>query len=654
MTQRKATMERKAYLSLTSLENARKLLLDAFAASPLDAETISLRESQGRTLARNAIAAISSPAYHGAAMDGIATRAEQTYGASERRPKALRIGENAHWINTGQPLPPGCNCVIMVEHLVTGRDAEGNEQVTIEKAAFPWQHVRKLGEDMVATEILLPAGTLIGPYEMGAMAATGVYHPTVFRKPLIALIPTGSEMVAINDVTPELLSNGRKLPEFNSIMLAAMIREAGGESSVHAIVPDAPDKIREALLSACKSAADLIVINAGSSAGSKDFTAEIVAELGELWVHGISIMPGKPTVIGAIRGKPVLGIPGYPVSAAMAFEQLALPLLAHWQGRTPPQRPEALASPVQALPSRPGMEEFIRVKLGRVGETLQAVPLPRGAGAVSSLSRADAIMHVPADAEGLPAEAPARVSFLRTPAMIDKALLAIGSHDSTLDLLDSLLRRHRPGLSLTSAHVGSLSGLMALKAGRCHLCGTHLLGRDGIYNQEAIKEHLPDTPVKLVRLVDREQGLIVKPGNPLRILSLTDLPREGIQFVNRQRGSGTRVLLDWKLGKLGLLPDDIAGYEDEEYTHMNVAAAVLSGRASAGLGVKSAAVALGLDFIPVGVEEYDLAIPLRFWDDERIQELLEVIRSPEFRATAENMGGYGLKRTGEVVWSSGD
>lgn len=644
-------MERNVYLKLVSLEEAGRILLENFSASPLKAEAVPLAEAAGRTLAEPAFARFSSPAFHGAAMDGIAVRAEDTFGASERRPKRLRISEEAFWINTGHALPAGCNAVIMMENVIL--DAKHPSLVTIEKAAFPWQHVRKLGEDMVATEILLPPGILIGPYELGALAAAGVLEPVVYARPKVAIIPSGSELVPLAEASPELLASGEKLPEFNSLVLAAQVREAGGEPLVLPIVSDDPALIREAVLKAVRSEADMVVINAGSSAGSKDYTAGVISELGELLLHGVAMMPGKPTVLGRIEGKPVLGVPGYPVSAILAFEEFGQRLLTLWQGRGMPPCEEGEVHPYQALPSRPGMEEFVRVKLGRVDDKFVAVALPRGAGTVSSLSRADAIIRVPADSEGIPADAPVPAKFIRSREQVIKSLLAIGSHDNTLELLDSFLRVNYPGFSLTSAHVGSMGGIMALKSGKCHLSGSHLLGEDGVYNRSAVEEHLGGIPVRLVRLVDREQGLIVMPGNPDKVESLADLARAGVSFINRQRGSGTRVLLDWRLKELGIRPGEIKGYEDEEYTHMNVAAAVLSGRATAGLGVKAAAVALGLEFIPVGVEEYDLIIPERFWRDEKIAKLLNVIRSARFKEAVFGLGGYGVQSTGEVVWTFG-
>ena len=646
-------MQRKIYLKLTTLEEARAIWFEKSGTPcPLEVETVSLEEAHGRVLARPAIAALSSPAFHGAAMDGIAVLAKDTYGASESTPLTLVTGETAHWINTGHPLPEGTNAVIMAEKLIytAGEEAPTGQSITIEQAAFPWQHVRKLGEDIVATEILLPPGTPVGPYEIGALAAAGVLKPYVYKKPTVAIIPSGSELVPLNEATEELLSSGKALPEFNSLILAAMVRDAGGEAQVLPIVPDQPEAIAKAVSGAVEKGFDLVVINAGSSAGSHDYTADIINELGELYVHGVTIMPGKPTALGKIGITPVIGVPGYPVSAILAFEEFGQSLLARWQGRAMPKRPQAEALPFNAIPSKPGMEERVRVKLGQVDDTLIAVPLSRGAGTVTSLSRADGIITIPDNSEGLPAGQPVPVTIIHPESQIRGALLAIGSHDNTLDLLDSFLRKTDAQFSLTSAHVGSLGGLMALQAGKCHLAGTHLLDSEsGIYNRADIQKTLAGIPIKLVRLVDREQGLIVKPGNPLNVLSLADLAREDVTFVNRQRGSGTRVLLDWQLTQLGITPDRVAGYEEVEFTHMNVAAAVLSGRAVTGLAVRSAANALGLDFVPVGMEEYDLAIPERHWNLPQMQALLAVIRSEEFQHTVYAMGGYGTDRTGEII-----
>ena len=642
--------KRNTYLDLKPLAEARDLWFAAIEESgfALQEEEVPLPEARRRVTSRLVQAALSSPPFHAAAMDGIAVKAETTFSASTRHPLDLQVGTQAFWINTGQKLPEGCNAVIMIENLVA---SPSGESVRIERAAFPWQHVRKLGEDMVHSEILLAPGTRIGPYEIGALAAARVLSVPVCKKPVVAIIPSGSEIVPLMQAREEDLCEGRCWPEFNSLIFASLVEEAGATARVCDIVPDDPDLLQKAVRSALAEGADIVLLNAGSSAGSRDYTAHVLQTLGTLLVHGIAVMPGKPAVLGLVDGHPVIGAPGYPVSATIVVEEFLLPLLARLQHTINPARQTIEARLCQPLPSRPGMEERIRVKLGDVDGTVMAVPLARGAGTVTSLSRADGMLAVPAASEGLDAGAAVSVALLRPQETIRSALLAIGSHDNTLDLLDSLLRRRTSlACSLTSVHVGSLGGLQALERHQCHLAGSHLLNlEDGVYNRQAIRDNISE-PVVLLRLVDRVQGLMVRPGNPLHIEGIRDLVREDVTFINRQRGSGTRVLLDCLLGREGIRAQAIRGYRDEEFTHMNVAAAVLSGRADTGLGVLSSARALGLDFIPIGVEEYDLVIPQRFFEDSRMQALLATIRSQEFQEQVAAMGGYGTEKTGQVVW----
>jgi putative molybdopterin biosynthesis protein len=637
--------ERKVYLNLSTIEKA----LAAFLAipSPLGRERVPLAQCLGRVLAEPAVAIVSSPAYAGAAMDGVAVWAEDTFGASLNNPKKLPLGQKAFWVNTGHPMPEGTNAVVQVENLIPGPN-----EVTIEEAVYPFRDVRKIGEDLVATEIVLPVGAEIGPYELGALAAAGVLEPLVFTAPLALFIPSGSEMAPLGSISQKELQTGVKLPEFNSLMIKALVEKLGGHLEVWPIVPDDPKLLTATLRKAALEPFDLIITSAGSSAGAKDFWPGILVESGELFFHGLKAMPGKPAFGGLIDGKPVLGLPGYPVSAVLAFELLGEPLIRSWRNQSPSQRPTVNVKLFQDLPSRPGLVEFIRVRLGLVGSNLVAAPLPRGAGVVSSLARADAMIRIPAESEGLSADHLARAELLRPLEDINGAILAIGSHDNALALLDGLLRQRRSNYSLASAHVGSLGGLLALAKGLTHVAGCHLLGEDGIYNQKAVSERLKGQPTRVIRLVQREQGLMVLKGNPKKIQTLTDLARADVTMVNRQKGSGTRVLFDYELKKLGLNPDQLKGYDDEEFTHLNVAAAVLGGRADVGLGILAAALALNLDFIPIGQEEYDLAILAKFIEDPKIVALLDIIRGPQFIKEAKALGGYGFERTGEEVFAT--
>ncbi|MBW2142023.1 MAG: molybdopterin biosynthesis protein [Deltaproteobacteria bacterium] len=639
--------ERHVYLNLKSLREALNIFLDRFdLGSRLQAENVPTDQALNRITASPVFARFSSPSFHAAAMDGVAVRAEDTFGASPDRPMTLAVGKQAVYLNTGHLIPEGANAVIMIEQIEDLDD--GNIQ--IEAAAYPWQHVRKVGEDIVATEMILPQNTRLGPYELGAVVAAGHQQVSVKKRPRVHIIPTGSELLPISKLTEE--PKPGQMVEYNSVLLKTLVERAGGEPVVHDIIRDDYETILNELREAVEGDSDLVIINAGSSAGSEDYTATALSELGEILVHGVTIMPGKPTILGAVNDKPVIGNPGYPVSAVISFEQFAEPILAAMSGVMSPQRPQIEVTPSQAFPSRLGLEEFLRVKLGRIGERIVAVPLPRGAGSITTLTRADGIIRIPADSEGVGTEETVKAELLRPLEEIEGTLVIIGSHDNTLDVLADFLKRRDFSIALSSGNVGSLGGLLTLKKGFCHLAGTHLLDTEtGAYNVSYIKKHLAGQALRLVNLVTREQGFIVPRGNPKQVKSFEDLTREDVVLVNRQPGSGTRILIDYHLQQKNIDPAQINGYEREEFTHMAVAVDVLSGRADAGVGIFASARALGLDFVPVTVERYDLVIPEKFWEDRKIKLLLEVIRSEEFKEAVLALGGYGVEQTGEVLWT---
>ena len=640
------THRRNVYLKMKTLPEARALLRDRFEWSGiLGTERIEVTGAVGRVLAEAVPAAISSPAYHGAAMDGIAVRARATFGASDVEPMELSIGRDAIFVDTGEPIPPGMDAVVMIEHV----QVLDEERVRIEAAAYPWQHVRRVGEDIVATEMLFARHHIVTPACVGALLAGGVLWVEVQRRPRVLIIPTGAELLDPRDLDVDALEPGRIL-EFNSSVLGGMVRELGGEATVHPSLEDDAARIGQAIARAITDgSADMVLVLGGSSAGSRDTTRAAIEGVGEVLVHGVTIMPGKPTVLGAVCDRPVVGIPGYPVSAIVSFEQFVAPALAWLLGVAERRRPRVQAVPTRKIASKLGMDEFVRVRVGRVGDRLVATPLARGAGTITSFATADGIVRVPADLEGLHAFEPAEVELLRPIEDIDTHLVAVGSHDMCLDVLADLLRARGAGLTLRSSHVGSLGGLKAVKAGACHLAGTHLLDpTDGSYNTTYIRRYLPDTPVRVVHLVEREQGLIVPAGNPLGIHGFDELARPHVSFVNRQGGSGTRVLLDYELRKRDIDPAAISGYETTEFTHMAVAVAVLSGAADAGLGIAAAARALGLDFVPVATETYELVIPEALFEDPDLQLLLDVIRSPEFARRVDELGGYDPARAGQT------
>ncbi len=648
----KTDMKKGIYLENTPVDEALKKWSQRIISSgirPLEGKLISVKDSLGRVTAEAVFATLSAPFYHSSAMDGYAVRFADTFGAAENLPKKLNIGEQAVYVDTGDPMPDGFNAVIMIEDVNVGGDGgDAPRYIEIIKPAAPWQHVRVIGEDIVCTELILPENHRIRPVDIGALISGGHVDVLVRRRPKVALIPTGSEIVE-----PGTELKKGDIIEYNSRILSALVTEWGGEPLRFAPVPDNPGKLKDALLEGCRLA-DLVVINAGSSAGSEDYTATTVGELGEVILHGINIKPGKPVILGWVKGRPVLGIPGYPVSTYITFGLFAKGLIYRWQGLEAPEPERISARLSRQVASSLGQEEFLRVKLGRVGDNLIATPVSRGAGVLMSLVRADGIVRIPAMSEGFGAGAEVSVEMLRGKEEIENTVVCIGSHDNALDLLANLLKKNYPKYSLSSAHVGSMGGLVALKKGEAHIAGTHLLDEEtGEYNIPFIKRILRDRKIVLINLVYRQQGLVVPKGNPKKINGFRDLAREDVVFINRQSGAGTRLLTDKYLKEMKIDPKTVRGYEREEYTHMGVASAVLTGIADTGMAILAAARALDLDFIPLAKERYDLAVPAEYLRMQPLMALLQIIiRDHEFRSGVEALGGYDVSDMGKIMYES--
>ncbi|MDO4732200.1 MAG: molybdopterin biosynthesis protein [Bacillota bacterium] len=633
-------MKRNLYLSNTPLEEAKALYLQRVApliqAQP---ESIPVIEALGRITSAPIYARCCSPLFNAAAMDGIAVRAADTAAARETAPLSLKRGEDFLVVDTGDPIRPPYDAVIMAED-VTNVD---QEHVQITASAAAWQHIRPIGEDIVAGEMLLPRRSVIRPIDIGVLLSGGITRIDVNRSPSVAIIPTGTEIVE-----PDAELKEGDIIESNSRMFSAMVEELGGSPDRLPILADDYELLKECIHQAVQTH-DMVIVNAGSSAGTEDFTVHILRELGEVIIHGVAIKPGKPVILALVEGKPVIGLPGYPVSAYIGFREFVSPVLRLFTGA--PSQDEGLEAEAvisKRLVSSLKHQEYVRVKVGKVGEKLVAAPLARGAGAAMSLVRADGFCLIPRNSEGLEAGDEVQLRLYRSLKEIENTLVAIGSHDLIMDVLADLLPEHFPGVHLSSTHVGSTAGLMALARQEAHLTSTHLLdAATGEYNIPYLRKLFPDTPMVLVKGVERIQGLIVKPGNPLNLQTVQDLCR--CKYVNRQRGAGTRVLLDYLLQKEDISPQQIDGYTREAATHMAVAAAVQAGGADCGMGVLSAAKALGLDFIPIAPEEYDFALPAAYLDLPMMQAFLQVLRSQEFKDRLEELGGYGYQRCGEVI-----
>ncbi len=636
---------RNIYLSMVTVEQALQAAREAVSRESLvKVESVASEFSAGRVTAAPVFAQFSSPTFHSAAMDGYAVRARETFAAREGSPLTLRKGEACVPVNTGNPMPPEMDAVIMIEHVV--RDTEG--EIQIESPSYPWQHVRRIGEDIVATELLLPQNHLLTPYDVGALLSAGIWELDVYERIRLHVIPTGDEVL---DFRKRPQPKPGQVVDSNSQVLLSLARSWGCDAVSVPTVPDNPDALEKALSDALDSEAHIVVMGAGSSAGSKDYTRQIMERLGTVLVHGINVMPGKPSLVATARGKLIVGAPGYPVSAVVCHEEIIAPLAA-WLGRKPMQkRQEVEVELTRKVPSRPGMREVLRLAVGRVGERYVATPLGRGAGMITTLTRAQALSHIPVDSEGLEQGARIKAELLLPEQLLDNTLVIIGSHDNTMDLLANELMGLADPILLASTHVGSMGGIMALRNGATLVAGAHLFDPETEdYNFPFIQRHLADTPVRVINMAIRHQGFIVPKGNPQGITCLRDVADKGLNFINRQRGAGTRILLDHHLKLEKLKPTGLPGYDKEEFTHMAVAVNVLTGAADCGLGIHAAAKALDLDFVPLARERYDLIIPAQAFDyDPKIAALLELLRSNGFQKKVVELGGYEVTLSGQEM-----
>ncbi len=651
-------MMTKIYLDDIPLEDAQDRFQTALEKADLwkilGTELVDLDESLvGRVLAETLWAKISSPQYHASAMDGFAVRAENTHGALETKPISLSYGSDTVYLDTGDPLPEWADAVIMIEQVEPlGKDGKIADdprkpyQIQIRAAVSPWTHVRAMGEDMVATQLVLPIGHQLRPVDLGAAAGCGYEGLNVTRKPGVAVIPTGTELVYPGDP----LKDG-DIIEYNSIVLAAQVREWGGTAKRFENIPDDFELIKTQVKSAAKEF-DLILLIAGSSAGSEDFSARIVEDAGELLVHGVAVKPGHPVILGMIKdqGKttPIIGVPGYPVSAALTAEIFVEPLINKWMGRLPGSLPIIQAEITRKVNSSAGDDEYLRVAVGTIGDRVVAAPLSRGSGVITSLVRADGLVIIPRGVQGLLAGEPVNVHLYRSQDELKNTIFAIGSHDISMDLLAQFLSPLQRRLA--SVNVGSLGGLMALKKKETHIAGAHLLHpASGEYNLPYIKELIPELSLRVITLVGRTQGLFVPRGNPKKIQGLEDLSRSEISFVNRQRGAGTRLLLDYHLAQQDISQDSVNGYDHEEYTHLTAAAVVASGRADCALGIEAASFALDLDFVPLYSERFDLLIPEEFYSGELLRPVLVLLDDPKFKDAVAQRPGYDVSQMGQIV-----
>lgn len=634
-------------LSFSETIQTLKNLVVELGLLPLDSESVKSIDSIGRVTTKPVFAKYSSPFFHSSAMDGYAVRFRDTLKASERNPLLLKINEDVIYVDTGDPLPMGFDAVIMVEDVNVTSDC-----IEIYSAAKPYQNVRTIGEDIVATELIISEKHMIRDIDVSVMVASGVLDVDVYKQPVCTIIPTGDEIIE-----PESIRHRTPTPpdiiEYNSIFISSMIRTNGGIAKRNEITKDNRDELCSAIKNAAKDS-HLVIVIAGSGKGSEDFTADVIRDMGRLVVHGVAIKPGKPFIVGVVNDRLVVGIPGYPVSAYVCMRYFVVPMLRMMLGIQASHKKTIRATLSRQLSSKLGVDEIVRVKVGVVGDKMIASPVGRGAGIMMSIVRADGLLVIPSDSEGFSSGSEVDIEPIREIDDVKNTIVCIGSHDNALDLLANQIKKRYPQYSLSSSHVGSMGGIMAIKRGESHIAGCHLLDEStGSYNIPYIQKYLSDKKVMLINFLQRTQGLLVKKGNPKGIKGFEDLLRKDITFINRQSGSGTRLLLDKHLKDLEIPNTEVSGYDREEFTHMAVASAVLTGLADTGLAILSSARALGLDFIPVAQEQYDLIVDMQYIDTEPIKALIRIISEDvEFRRDINLLGGYDTTDMGKIIFTT--
>lgn len=630
-------MKRSFYLKSTDIEVAKELYNNALTSIFMKRKTeiVESKDAYNRVLAQAVYAKRSVPFYPSAAMDGIAINSKLTVEANEHKPLLLDPKDYIE-VDTGDPILDPYDAVIMVEDCI-----ETDHGIQIIKAIVPWENVRPIGEDIVEGELLFPMEHILRPMDISVLMASNLLEVEVYKQVRVAIIPTGTEIRSAYDKV-EL----GDIVESNSYLFTGLSKEAFAQPFTLKIVPDNYEELKETIKQASIDY-DVVLVNAGSSAGREDFTAPVIRELGEVIVHGLSIKPGKPAILGIIHDTPVIGIPGYPVSAHIVFEEFVTPLLLKMNHRPKLNLNTVIAKSTRRIVSSLKSKEYIRVKLGYIDGKYVATPLARGAGMMMSVVKSDGYALIEKNSEGIEANEEMVVWLNKPAVVIQKTIMAIGSHDVVMDVLNNLFEQSNIDYHISSVHVGSYAGLLALKRKESQLAMSHLLDTKGTYNQDVLKQLFSDENMVLIKGVKRIQGFIVKSGNPLGIYTIHDLLK--CRFVNRQRGAGTRVLLDYWLDENNINSNDIVGYDKELSTHLAVAAAVQNGVADCGLGVYSAAKIMGCDFIPLGEEDYDFICRKDFLDTDKMQYFIQCLKSNAFKEICVELGGYNTEHSGEVI-----
>lgn len=642
------TSDRKVFRELQSLEKAISTFWATFEAKPAETEKIGFEAALGRVIAEDIFSDVDVPGFDRAAMDGFAITAEDTFGVDEQHPAKLRVlgqveaGDSAAYsasngealeIATGAPMPKGTDAVVMVEY--TRRVAK---EVLVYRPVSPGENVTGAGSDIMTGELLLRESQRITPREIGLLAAAGVAQLRVFRKPRVAIFSSGNELVKPGEST-----GFGKIYDINGPAVAASVTECGGEPRFLGILVDDYSIVRKRLESALQDS-DIVISSGSTSSGPGDLFYKVVDEIGEpgVLVHGLTLKPGKPALIGLVRNKPIFGLPGYPTSALMIFHVLVAPIIRRLANtlETSPVKVNA-TSPMKFFKAR-GRRDLLPVQLiTQFDGELIAYPMQSGSGAISSFAMADGFADLPETQEYVDEGEKMEIQLFGR-ELTPPSLAVIGSHCIGIDIAFTMLREDDPDFLGRTINVGSVGGFHAIKRGEADLAGVHLQDeKSAEYNVPFLSTFGLEKTAVLIRGYDREQGLIVRPGNPKNIRGIQDLTREDVHFINRNKGSGTRFLIDRHVAELAssqgtdleTLSKKIQGFGYEAKSHSAVAAAVNNNRADVGFGIKTVAAVLGLDFIKLDDEKYDFLIAKERLGKKSVKKFIELLASKKFSST---------------------
>lgn len=634
----------KDYPEHISLQEARGIILKTFRNySSGNIAELGIEDALGCALSQDVEAARNVPHFAASAVDGYALRASATAGASAATPVKLTNG-SYQWVNTGSDLPTWADAVLMVED-----SSQAGALLTVFKSLSASANIRPLGEDVMAGQTIAREGDIVSPALISLFLCAGIVSVSVVKKPKALFIPTGDEIISQDKWLLDAHQKSGTAAESNSLFIDASFKKWGYDIDISQIIPDDPDILLEKVIRGVKDY-DLVLVGAGSAKGRRDHTLEVFQKAGKVLFRWLRMKPGRPAMAAEIASKPVICLPGFPMSTAVVLWSVVYPLLELISSKRVssdirPMVKDAIGCKyvlntrlLLQHSSQAGMEEWLRMQVADVGGRIYSWPLNSGASVLLALAEADGIAMLPPASLECEKDTDIEVMMTREVDLSRRALFQ-GSDDPAVQLLTTYIRRR--GGDFVSRAVGSMGGLAALSRRECHIAAAHLLDEaNGKYNDSFIERFSAGKKWERILLFYRIQGIIVKSGNPKNIRGFDDLCGNGVVFTNRQPGAGTRVLFDYYLKKAGRSSSDIVGYEQQCTTHMEAANRVYTGLADAALGIKSAADALSLDFIPLTEEPYELVIPPEYMEHPGIIALLDSLSDPQWRGRVNRMGGY--------------